>query len=50
MEFGINIMGTSDPDLIFDRLGEAPFVLAACKDHPLAAKPSVGWADVEPTI
>ncbi len=48
MEFGINIMGTSDPDLIFDRLGEDPFVLAACKDYPLAAKPSVGWADLEP--
>ncbi|ATA95376.1 hypothetical protein BWO76_02730 (plasmid) [Sinorhizobium meliloti] len=30
------------------RLGEDPFVLAACKDHPLAAKPSVGWADLEP--
>ncbi len=48
VEFGINIMGTSDPDLIFERLAEDPFVLAARKDHPLAAKPSVGWADLEP--
>jgi DNA-binding transcriptional LysR family regulator len=48
VEFGINIIGTSDPDSIFDRLREDPFVLAACKDHPLAAKPSVAWADVEP--
>ena len=48
VEFGINIMGTSDPDLIFDRLVEDPFVLAARKDHPLAAKPSVGWAELEP--
>lgn len=48
VEFGINIMGTSDPDLIFDRLVEDPFVLAARKDHPLAAKPAVGWAELEP--
>lgn len=48
VEFGINIMGTSDPDLIFDRLAEDPFVLAARKDHPLAAKPSVGWSELEP--
>lgn len=28
--------------------GRRPFRAYACKDHPLAAKPSVGWADVEP--
>ncbi len=48
VEFGINIMGTSDPDLTFDRLVEDPFVLAARKDHPLAEKAEVGWADLEP--
>ena len=48
VEFGINIMGTSDPDLTFERLAEDPFVLAARKDHPLAAKPWVGWAELEP--
>lgn len=48
VEFGINIMGTSDPDLIFDRLAEDPFVLAARKDHPLAARSQVGWSELEP--
>jgi DNA-binding transcriptional LysR family regulator len=48
VEFGINIMGTSDPDLTFDRLVEDPFVLAARKDHALAEKAEVGWADLEP--
>ena len=48
VEFGINLMGTSDPDLTFERLVEDPFVLAARRDHPLAAKPTVGWADLEP--
>ncbi|MBX4956105.1 LysR family transcriptional regulator [Rhizobium lentis] len=48
VEFGINIMGTSDPDLTFERLAEDPFVLAARKDHPLAAKQWVEWAELEP--
>lgn len=48
VEFGINIMGTSDPDLTFDRLVEDPFVLAARRDHPLAEKGEVGWQDLEP--
>lgn len=48
VEFGINIMGTADPDLIFDRLVEDPFVLAASKDHPLAEKSEVGWDDLAP--
>ncbi len=48
VEFGINLMGASDPELIFDRLVEDPFVLAARKDHPLAAMATVGWGDLEP--
>jgi DNA-binding transcriptional LysR family regulator len=48
VEFGINIMGNSDPDLIFDRLAEDPFVLAARKDHPLAEKSQVGWRELKP--
>ncbi|PDV86806.1 LysR family transcriptional regulator [Rhizobium sp. H4] len=48
VEFGINIMGTSDPELTFERLAEDPFVLAARKDHPLAAKQWVEWAELEP--
>ncbi|MBA5801043.1 LysR family transcriptional regulator [Rhizobium changzhiense] len=48
VEFGINIMGTSDPDLTFERLAEDPFVLAARKDHPLATKQWVEWVELEP--
>ncbi|GGA94933.1 LysR family transcriptional regulator [Brucella endophytica] len=48
VEFGINIMGNSDPDLVFDKLAEDPFVLAARRDHPLAEKAEVGWHDLEP--
>ncbi len=48
VEFGINIMGNSDPDIIFDKLAEDPFVLAARRDHPLAEKEEVGWHDLEP--
>ncbi|THF49633.1 LysR family transcriptional regulator [Allorhizobium terrae] len=48
VEFGINIMGFSDPDLMFERLIEDPFVLAARKDHPLAAKSEIQWGDLAP--
>lgn len=48
VEFGINIMSTSDSDLVFEKLAEDPFVLAARKDHPLAEKSEVGWQDLEP--
>ncbi|MCM2292632.1 LysR substrate-binding domain-containing protein [Allorhizobium sp. BGMRC 0089] len=47
-EFGINIVGNSDPDLVFDKLADDPFVLAARKDHPLASNPNIGWRDLEP--
>lgn len=48
VEFGINIMGNSDPDLTFERIVEDPFVLAARNDHPLATKDHVEWQDLEP--
>ncbi|MEI4471182.1 LysR family transcriptional regulator [Frigidibacter sp. MR17.24] len=46
VEFGINIMGSSDPDLEFMHLADDPFVLAVRKEHPLAAKPVVDWRDL----
>lgn len=46
VEFGINFMGNTDPDLDFIRLIEDPFVLAARKDHPLATRSEVTWADL----
>lgn len=48
VEFGVNIMGAADPDLVFDRLAEDPFVLAVRKDHPLAGSESLTWADLAP--
>jgi DNA-binding transcriptional LysR family regulator len=48
VEFGVNLMGASDPELIFDSLIDDPFVLACRRDHPLAQKSLVNWADLEP--
>lgn len=47
VEFGINLLGSSDPDLAFDALIEDPFVLACRRDHPLAKKRTVTWKDIE---
>jgi DNA-binding transcriptional LysR family regulator len=46
VEFGINFMGASDPELEFDSLVEDPFVLACRRDHPLATKRRVTWSDI----
>lgn len=48
VEFGVNLMGASDPELIFDSLIDDPFVLACRRDHPLAKKAVIEWADLEP--
>jgi len=47
-EFGINIIGTSENDLIFERLIEDKFVLAMPKNHPLAQKQIVKWDMLAP--
>ena len=38
VEFGINLLGASDPELSFEPLIEDPFVLACRRDHPLAQR------------
>ena len=48
VEFGINLLGSAEPELTFDPLIEDPFVLACRRDHPLAKKTKVAWADIEP--
>lgn len=48
VEFGINLMGSSDPDLTFEPLIEDPFVLAMRKDHPLASFETIQWNQLEP--
>ncbi len=47
VEFGINLLGTSDPELTFEPLIEDPFVLACRRDHPLATRDSLTWPDLE---
>ena len=47
VEFGINLLGASDPELSFEPLIEDPFVLACRRDHPLAQRDAVAWSDLE---
>lgn len=46
-EFGINLTGSSEPDLTFTPLVNDPFVLACRHDHPLAQKRRIAWKDLE---
>ena len=47
VEFGINLLGGSDAELTFEPLLEDPFVLACRRDHVLADRPALAWADLE---
>lgn len=47
-ELGINLLGIQEPDLEFEPLLEEPFMLACRRDHPLAAKRQVSWAELAP--
>ena len=47
VEFGLNLMGAGDPDLIFTPLAEDPFVLACRRDHPLATRDKLTWLDLK---
>ncbi|HEY8579294.1 MAG TPA: LysR family transcriptional regulator [Beijerinckiaceae bacterium] len=47
VEFGLNLMGASDPDLTFTPLADDPFVLACRRDHPLASAGELAWADLQ---
>jgi len=46
-EFGINLTGSTDPDLSFTSLLDDPFVLACRRDHALATKRRLAWKDLE---
>lgn len=48
VEFGINLMGSSDPQLQFTPLIDDPFVLACRRDHPLAGDGPLRWSELEP--
>ncbi len=45
-DFGINFMGSQEPDIEFVPLLEERFVAACRRDHPLAKKRRATWADL----
>lgn len=45
-DFGINMISAQHPDIEFTALRRDPFVLALRKDHPLASKKNIEWADI----
>ena len=45
-EFGINMLGFGEADLRFTPLKNDPFVLACRRDHPLARRRTVRWAEL----
>src|SRR3954465_11844458 len=45
-DFGINYIGTQDPQLEFERIVTERFVLACPKGHPLAKKKQVKWQEL----
>jgi DNA-binding transcriptional LysR family regulator len=45
-DFGLNFIGTQDPDLDFQPILKEPFVAACRRDHPLARKRRVAWAEL----
>ncbi len=45
-DFGLNFMGSQEPDIEFQPLLEERFVAACRRDHALARKRSVSWADL----
>lgn len=47
-DFGLNFIGTQEGDVEFQPLLEERFVLACRRDHPLASKKQVTWAELGP--
>lgn len=45
-DFGLNFMGSQEPDIDFITLAEERFVAACRRDHPLARRRRVSWADL----
>lgn len=45
-DFGINIIGIQEPEIEFQTILKEPFVAACHRDHPLAAKSKVTWAEL----
>ncbi len=45
-DFGLNFIGNEEPDIEFLALREERFVAACRRDHPLATRRRVAWADL----
>jgi DNA-binding transcriptional LysR family regulator len=45
-DFGLNFIGSQEPEIEFRALREERFVAACRRDHPLAKKRRVAWADL----
>ncbi|WP_423197174.1 hypothetical protein DFLDMN_000750 [Cupriavidus sp. H19C3] len=45
-DFGLNYIGTQEPDVEFEPVLKEPFVVACPPDHPLARKRKVAWAEL----
>jgi DNA-binding transcriptional LysR family regulator len=46
-DFGLNYIGTQEPELDFEPILKEPFVLACRRDHPLARRRKVAWAELK---
>jgi len=46
VEFGINMIGSTETDVRFTHLMDDPYVLVCRRDHPLAKKKTVAWRDL----
>ncbi|MFO1327489.1 MAG: LysR family transcriptional regulator [Rubrivivax sp.] len=45
-DFGLNFIGAQEPEIDFQPLAEERFVAACRRDHPLARRRRVSWADL----
>ena len=45
-DFGLNYIGTQEPELDFEPVLKDPYVLACRKEHPLARRKKVSWAEL----
>lgn len=45
-DFGLTYIGTQEPDIEFEPILEEPFVVACRRDHPLAGRRKVTWAEL----
>lgn len=45
-DVGLTYIGSQEPDIEFEPLLEDPFVLACTRDHPLAKRRRVAWAEL----